>query len=102
MTLLSEPLSSNTSGSVPDTAITDYHETDPREKGRDPTLSYDKLTTQNFDYTTILDRLRMVSWSNDSYPTGVVKPVSGSQPSRQSELRPNTIFLRQCLSWSAS
>ena len=30
---------------------------------------------QNFDYTTIADRLRTVSWSNSSYPTGVVKPV---------------------------
>ena len=39
-------LSSNTSGSAPDTAITDNHETDPREKGRDLTQSYDNLTTQ--------------------------------------------------------
>ena len=30
---------------------------------------------QNFDCTTIADRLRMVSWSNDIQPTGVVKPV---------------------------
>ena len=30
-------------------------------------------TTQkkNFDYTTIADRLRTVSWGNDSHPTGV-------------------------------
>ena len=33
--------------------------------------------TKNFDYTTISDRLGMVIWSNDSYPTGVVKPVYG-------------------------
>ena len=37
------------------------------------------VTTQkrhkNFDYTTIADRLRTVSWGNDSHPTGVVKPV---------------------------
>ena len=32
--------------------------------------------TKNFDYTTITDWLRMVSWSNNSHPTGVVKPVS--------------------------
>ena len=32
---------------------------------------------QNFDDTTIADRLRTVGWSNDSYPTGVVKPVYG-------------------------
>ena len=36
-----------------------------------------KNATKNFDYTTISDRLRMVSWSNDSYQTGVVKPVYG-------------------------
>ena len=81
MTPLRESLSSNTSGSATDTAITDNHETDPREKGRDLTQSYDNLTTQkrtkNFDYTTISERLRTVSWSNGSYPTGVVKPVYG-------------------------
>ena len=42
-----------------------------------------KVTTQkrqqNFDYTTISDWLRMVSWNNDSHPTGKVKPVNGIQ-----------------------
>ena len=33
-----------------------------------------KNATKNFDYTTIADPLRTVSWSNSSYPTGVVKP----------------------------
>ena len=63
----------------------------PGEKGRDLTQSYDKSpctnrkfqkstwqrknTTKNFDYTTIADRLNMVNCSNDSYITGVVKPV---------------------------
>ena len=28
-----------------------------------------------FEYTTIADRLRTVSWGNDSHPTGVVIPV---------------------------
>ena len=32
---------------------------------------------QKIDYTTIADRLSMVSWGNDSHPTGVVKPVNG-------------------------
>ena len=45
-----------------------------------------ELTTQkrhqNFDYTTIMDRLRIVSWSNNSHPTVVVKPVYGTQPSQ--------------------
>ena len=36
-----------------------------------------KNATKNFDYTTIADRLRTVSWSNDSYTTGAVKPVYG-------------------------
>ena len=60
-----------------------------REKGRDLTQSYDitpythrkiqkatwqhKKRHQNFGYTTIVDRLRTVSGSNSSHPTGVVK-----------------------------
>ena len=66
---------------------------DTSEKGRDLTQFYDKNpytdrtiqkatwkhknATKNFDYTTIADRLRTVSWGNDSHPTGVVKPVYG-------------------------
>ena len=34
-----------------------------------------KNATQKFDYTTIADRLKTVSCSSNSYPTGVVKPV---------------------------
>ena len=41
------------------------------KKQRDHTTN----ATANFDYTTITDRLRTVSWSNKSHPTGVVKPV---------------------------
>ena len=33
--------------------------------------------TKNFDYTMIADRLRTVSWGNDSHPAVVVKPVNG-------------------------
>ena len=44
-----------------------------------------ELTTQkrhqNFDYTTIVDWLGIVSWSNNSYPTVVVIPLYGTQPS---------------------
>ena len=36
-----------------------------------------KNATKNFDYTTIADRLRTISWSYDSYRNGVVKPVYG-------------------------
>ena len=62
-----------------------------REKGRDLTQSYAKSpythrkfqkatwqhknATKDFDYTTIAERLRTVSRSNSSHPTGVVKPV---------------------------
>ena len=38
------------------------------------------VTTQKHQtlyYTTIVDRLRTVGWSNDSHPTGVVKKVYG-------------------------
>ena len=61
-----------------------------REKGRDLTQSCDKspythrkiqqatwqqkTPPKNVDYTTIADRLRTVSWSNNSHPPGVVKP----------------------------
>ena len=34
-------------------------------------------TPPKFDYTTILDRLRAVSWSNDNHKTGAVKQVNG-------------------------
>ena len=64
---------------------------DTGEKGRDLTQSYNKSpyihrktqkatcqhknATKNVDYITIADRLKTVSWGNDSHPTGVVKPV---------------------------
>ena len=34
-----------------------------------------KNANKSFYYTPIVDRLRTVSWSNSSHPTGVVKPV---------------------------
>ena len=43
------------------------------------TNGHHKNTTKNFDNTTIADRLRTVSWSNNSHPTGVVKSVYGYQ-----------------------
>ena len=46
----------------------------PKEKSkkeRDNT----KNDIKNFNYTMIADRLRTVSWSKNSHPTGVVKPV---------------------------
>ena len=47
--------------------------TEKSKKQRDNT----KNATKNFDYTTIADRLRTVSWGSDSHPAGVVKPVYG-------------------------
>ena len=48
----------------------------PTEKSKKAKWQH-KNATKNFDYTTIADRLRMVSWRNDSHPTDVVKPVYG-------------------------
>ena len=33
--------------------------------------------TNTHDYTTTVDRLKTVSWGNDSHPNGVVKAVYG-------------------------
>ena len=44
--------------------------TEKSKKQRDNT----KNATKNFDYTTIADRLRTVSWGNDSHPAGVLFP----------------------------
>ena len=38
-----------------------------------------KNATKHFDCITIADRLRTVSVSNNNHPTGMVKPVYGSQ-----------------------
>ena len=35
-------------------------------------MQRDKNATKNFDYTTIADRLRSVSWINEIHPTCVV------------------------------
>ena len=40
-------------------------------------MTTQKNATKNFDYTTIVDRLRTVSWGIESHQTGVVKPVYG-------------------------
>ena len=34
-----------------------------------------KNATKKFDYTAVTDRLRTVSWSTYSHPTGVVKDL---------------------------
>ena len=41
------------------------------EKIQKPTWQH-KNATKNVDYTTIADRLRTVSWSNNSHPASVV------------------------------
>ena len=45
--------------------------TDQSKKQRDKI----KNATQNFGYMAIADRLRTISWSNSSHPTGVIKLV---------------------------
>ena len=37
-------------------------------------VTIQKRHQKNFNYTTIADRFRTVSWCNNSHPTGVVKP----------------------------
>ena len=49
----------------------------PSEDGRINSNVTTHKSQQNFDYTTIKDRLRTVSWGNDSHPTALVKPVYG-------------------------
>ena len=48
------------------------HRTKQSKKQRDNTYNN---AIKNLDYITITDRLRTVSLSNNSHPTGVVKPV---------------------------
>ena len=79
-------------------SLSNFYDIDTsREKGSDLTQSYiktpynhrklQKATTHNkkatnkFDYTTIADRLRTVSLSDDIHPIGVVKLVAGSKHS---------------------
>ena len=86
--------SSNTSGSVPNTAITDNHETDPREKGRDLTQSYDNLKTSPKTLIT------QPFWTDLGQSVGVttatqlvwLNQFTGSQTSHQSKLRSNAFF----------
>ena len=49
-----------------------------------------KTATKNFDYTTIVDRLRTVSWSVNSHPTCVVRP--GFKGTNLPTLRKNSVI----------
>ena len=84
--------------------FTDNHETDPREKGRDLTQSFDNTKTP--PKTLITQQFRTDLKRSVGVMTATqrvwLNQFTGSQPSHQSEFRPNPIFLRQCLSWSAS
>ena len=57
-----------------------------------------KDATKNFDNTKIADRHRTVSWSNDSYPTTVVKPLYGipTFPLTTKLCHQKEIYLRMC------
>ena len=53
-------------------------------KALTPTEKYKKQRDNaNFDYTKIADRLRTVSWGDDSHPTGVVYSVYESSTDRE-------------------
>ena len=60
--------------------------TEKSKKQRDNT----KNATKNFDYTTIADRLRTVSWGNDSHQ--ILKVIGG--------LYESTIALRITSDWA--
>ena len=48
----------------------------PKEKSKKEPDNTENAT-KNFDYTTIVNRLRTVGWRNHRHPTGVIKPVYG-------------------------
>ena len=48
-----------------------------------------KNATKNFDYTTIADRLRTVSWGNDSHPAGVLYKKCQVTSTRKGYAPPN-------------
>ena len=50
-----------------------------------------KTPPKTFDYKTIVDRLRIVSWSNYSHPTGVIK-----QHGRLYEKKSNMVKIKVC------
>ena len=55
--------------------LTQYYDKNPIPTENLKTNGQHKNATKNFDYTTITDRLRTVSCSNNNHPTGVVKWV---------------------------
>ena len=67
--------------------------TDKSKTQRDNT----KHATKNFDYITIGDRLRTVSWGNDSHLTAVVKPVQ--QRCNQNDTRTGKMSQLQRNDW---
>ena len=56
-----------------------------------------KNATKNVDYTTIADRLIMVSWSNDSHLTGVVELVYGIPTFPLTKKAPKMTHLKKML-----
>ena len=73
------------------TAITDYHETDPREKGRDLTQSYDNLldNTKTPPKTLITQQFQTDLGRSVGVTTATqlvwLNQFTGSQPSHQIE-----------------
>ena len=54
--------------------MTKAHTPTEMSKGQSDNI---KNATKKFDYTAVADRLRTVSWSNYSHPTGVVNRFTG-------------------------
>ena len=50
--------------------LTKTYDENPIPTENSKTNEQHKNATKNFDYTTIADRLRTVSWSDNSHPTG--------------------------------
>ena len=66
----------------------------PMTKALTPTENFQhNNATNNFNYTTIANRLGTVSWSNNIRPTGVVNRFTGYQPFR---LLQKDIHLKLC------
>ena len=57
--------------------IQSYDESPYTDRKIQKAMQQHKNATKNFDYTTIADRLRTISWGDDSRPSCVVKPVYG-------------------------
>ena len=64
----------------------------PTEKSKKQCVNTKTRTTKNFDYTTIADRLRTVSWIKTATQLVWLNRLTGSQPSRGIDSRYGTLL----------